>query len=483
MSEISPNLNLEKLEDNKVVSTFKKYGQEHVFKFWEELSKVERQNLLTQAVEINLKQLKELTDEHLVSTDTKPIDFSKITPAEYIKLKSKVTNSKEWMEAKSLGENAIRNGKVAAFTPAGGQGSRLGFDAPKGMYPVTPVLKNSLFQLFAEKIKAASKKYDANIPWYIMTSLENHNDTVAFFKKNDFFGFKEEDIQFFSQFTMPAVDFNGKILMSNKYNIARTPDGHGGSFKALVKSGSIDDMEKRGIDIVSFFQIDNSLIRCIDPYFIGFHIKQKSKLSSKACIKTDPKEKVGLLVSKNGKISTIEYSDFPDEMAAKKDDEGGLLFSTGSIGIHLFDRHFISQLGEENNQDFQLPFHKAVKKISTIDAEGNPITLDAPNGIKFEMFGFDALDYTSNAMVFETLRENEFSPLKNATGKDSPETVLNLQLQLFSSWVKAAGGKIELDDNGLPPFNFEIRPSYANDMDEFIAKYNGELITEGVVLA
>ena len=482
MNILSPDLNLDTLDKNPVVATFKKYGQEHVFKFWEELSKDERQNLLEQALEIDLKQLKKLTDEHLVSTETKSIDFSKITPAEYIKLKSKGSNPEEWAEAKSLGEEAIRSGKVAAFTPAGGQGSRLGFNAPKGMYPVTPVLKNSLFQLFAEKIKAVSKKYDANIPWYIMTSLENHADTVEFFKTNNFFGFKEEDIQFFSQYTMPAVDFDGKILMSNKHNIARTPDGHGGSFKALVKSGSIADMAKRGIEVVSFFQIDNSLVRCIDPYFIGFHIKQQSKLSSKACIKTDPKEKVGLLVSKSGRISTIEYSDFPDEMAAKRNAEGGLLFSTGSIGIHLFDRQFIAKLGEDN-EDFQLPFHKAVKKISTIDAEGNPKSLDAPNGVKFEMFGFDALDYTSNAMIFETLRENEFSPLKNATGKDSPETVLNLQLQLFSSWVKAAGGKIELDENGLPPFSFEIRPSYANNVDEFIAKYDGSPIVEGTVLA
>jgi len=315
-----------------------------------------------------------------------------------------------------------------------------------------------------------------------MTSNGNHADTVEFFMTNDFFGFKEEDIHFFSQGTMPAVDFEGKILMSNKSNIARTPDGHGGSFKALVNSGSIDDMEQRGIDIVSFFQIDNSLVRCIDPYFIGFHIKQKSELSSKACIKTEPKEKVGLLVAKKGRISTIEYSDFPDDMAAKRDAEGGLLFSTGSIGIHLFDRHFISQLGADSNQDFQLPFHKAVKKISTIDAEGNPKSLDAPNGVKFEMFGFDALDYTNNAMVFETLRENEFSPLKNATGKDSPETVLNLQLRMFGRWVKAAGGKIELDDSGLPPFSFEIRPSYANNVDEFIAKYDGTPIGEGTVL-
>ena len=482
MDILNPDLNLDKLENNAVVNTFKEFGQEHVFKFWEELSKDERQNLLEQALEIDLKQLKNLTEEHLVSTETKSIDFSEITPAEYIKLKSKDTNPEEWAEAKSLGEDAIRSGKVAAFTPAGGQGSRLGFNAPKGMYPVTPVLKNSLFQLFAEKIKAVSKKYDANIPWYIMTSLENHNDTVEFFMTNDFFGFNEEDIQFFSQYTMPAVDFEGKILMSNKHNIARTPDGHGGSFKALVKSGSTEDMAKRGIEVVSFFQIDNSLVRCIDPYFIGFHIKQQSELSSKACIKTDPKEKVGLLISKNGKISTIEYSDFPDEMAAKKDDEGGLLFSTGSIGIHIFDRKFISKLGEDN-EDFQLPFHKAVKKISTIDDAGNSISLDAPNGVKFEMFGFDALDYTSNAMVFETLRENEFSPLKNATGKDSPETVLNLQLQLFSSWVKAAGGEIELDENGLPPFSFEIRPSYATDVDEFIEKYDGSPIVEGTVLA
>jgi len=481
MNKVSPDLNLDKLEDNAIVNTFKEFGQEHVFKFWDTLSKEERQNLLTQALEIDLKQLKNLTEEHLGSKEAKSIDFSEITPAEYVKLKSKVSNSKEWMEAKSLGEDAIRNGKVAAFTPAGGQGSRLGFDAPKGMYPVTPILKNSLFQLFAEKIKAVSKKYDANIPWYIMTSNGNHADTVEFFMTNDFFGFKEEDIHFFSQGTMPAVDFEGKILMSNKSNIARTPDGHGGSFKALVNSGSIDDMEQRGIDIVSFFQIDNSLVRCIDPYFIGFHIKQKSELSSKACIKTEPKEKVGLLISKKGKISTIEYSDFPDDMAAKRDAEGGLLFSTGSIGIHLFDRHFISKLGSAN-QDFQLPFHKAVKKISTIDAEGNAISLDAPNGVKFEMFGFDALDYTNNAMVFETLRENEFSPLKNATGKDSPETVLNLQLRMFGRWVKAAGGKIELDDNGLPPFSFEIRPSYANNVDEFIAKYDGTPIGEGTVL-
>lgn len=455
---------------------YKSFKQEHVFDFWDELNPDQQIHLLNQCSKIDLKQIQDLS----ALVNAPYISKEHITPPEYVRIPDSKTNDSQWANAMNIGENAIREGRVAAFTPAGGQGTRLGFDAPKGTFPVTTVSQKSLFQVFAEKIKSTSVKYNVEIPWYIMTSEGNYEETQLYFETNKFFELNRSLVRFLIQGTMPNVDFNGKLLMSEKFEIAISPNGHGGSLQALAISGSLDDMLLKGIDIISFFQIDNVLVNCIDPYFIGFHIINKSDISTKTCIKSEPFEKVGLLVNDQNKVITVEYSDLSDELASKRDKNGELLFRCGSIGIHLFDRDFISKFSTPNS-GYELPFHLAIKKINSIDRNGIRQSAGVPNGIKFEMFGFDAMEFTSKTTIVETLRSDEFSPVKNSAGNDSPLTAKQDQLRKFTKWLIAAGGQIQVNDLNEPKINFEISPLFANSLEEFIEKYDGRPVTDGTI--
>lgn len=448
-------------------------GQSHVFQFFDELSESQQNNLIDQAEKIDLNELQELIDTLVLKSESGDANFDDMQPAEFIPLPSNGGDETAWAKAKAIGEDALRKGRVAAFTPAGGQGTRLGYDAPKGTYPVTPIAKKTLFQVFAEKILAASTDYGVEIPWYIMTSTGNHDDTVAFFEQNDYFGLNPANVKHFAQGTMPAVDFDGKILLSGKGEIAVSPDGHGGSLRALIRNGHIDDMKQRGIDCVAFFQVDNPMVRCIDPEFIGFHVQADSELSNKACLKAYAAEKVGVFVERGGCTQILEYSDLPNDLAEATDSNGTLLYRAGSIAIHVFGRDLIERVGSGEDKSVKLPFHRAEKKIPTIDATGNPIAPTEPNGVKFEMFGFDALPFAKQPVVIETAREDEFSPVKNAEGIDSPESSRRDQLKQFARWAKQAGLEVEVDNNGVPTTEFEISPLFATSGDQFSEKIAG----------
>lgn len=465
-------------------SQYEASGQGHVFRFYDELSPDDQATLIEQAESIDLEELNELVRTLVLDSGTHTDDFSDMTPAPYTPLPENGGDPFLWGRAASAGEDAIRSGRVAAFTPAGGQGTRLGYDGPKGTFKVTPVEKKSLFQVFAEKIKAASVRYGVEIPWYIMTSSGNHEATVSFFEDNDFFGLESRNVKHFAQGTMPAVDFEGKILMSSKSEIALSPDGHGGALRALVRNGCTEDMRDRGIDCVAFFQVDNPLVRCIHPEFIGFHVLGESELSSKACIKAYAAEKVGVFVERAGKTQILEYSDLPDELAEATDDDGTLLYRAGSIAIHIFGRELIERVGSGTDASVKLPFHRANKKVPTIDPDGAPIDPTEPNGIKFEMFGFDALPFAKNAVVIETARADEFSPVKNAEGVDSPESSRKDQLRLFARWANQAGLAVPTDETGLPEFEFEVSPLFATTAEQFTEKVaaGGVEIGPGVVL-
>src|SRR6185503_1892057 len=243
-----------------------------------------------------------------------------------------------WDKAKAVGEEALRAGRVAAFTVAGGQGTRLGYDGPKGTFPVTPLKQKPLFQVFAEKIRAAGTRYGRPLHWFIMTSQANHEATEAFFAEHRHFGLEPGRVHFFRQGRMPAVNFEGKILLETKSSIALSPDGHGGSLRALDRSGSLDLMRREGIDTLSYFQVDNPLVRCIDPAFIGWHLVRSSEMSSKMVPKAYAEEKVGHFCTQHGKTVVIEYSDLPMAMQRETDAKGGLRYIAGSIAIHLLDR-------------------------------------------------------------------------------------------------------------------------------------------------
>jgi UDP-N-acetylglucosamine/UDP-N-acetylgalactosamine diphosphorylase len=265
---------------------------------------------------------------------------------------------------------------------------------------------------------------------------------------------------------MPAVTFEGKIMLETKSTIALSPDGHGGSLRALDRSGALDVMQREGIDTLSYFQVDNPLVRCIDPAFIGWHLLRSSEMSSKMVPNAYAEEKVGHFCTQRGKTVVIEYSDLPMAMQRETDAAGRLRYIAGSIAIHMLDREFVRRMAA-GGEDVALPFHRADKKIPTVDAAGNPVKPEKPNGVKFEMFVFDAVPFAKNPVVIETLRENDFSPVKNAEGVDSPKTCRDDQLRQFARWLKANGAPLETDATHLPPFAIEVSPLFGYDEDSF----------------
>ena len=458
---------------------FCKYKQEHVFKFWEILSEQERANLIYQAKALDLEYLSAVINNALHRNHSKDTSFAPISPAKFIKYPNSVVDWQKWKDTIELGENIIRAGKVAAFTAAGGEGTRLGYSVPKGMLSVTPIKHKSLFQIFAEKIRYAEHKYDVRIPWIVMTSEQTHNETIEFFGKNDSFGV--EDLHFIKQGQMPAISYDGKIIMETRSKIAMHPDGHGGSLKALGRSGMLAMLEERGIEILSFFQVDNPLVRCIDPYLIGLHVQNKAQVSSRMVKKLYPEEKVGVFCEQNGRCRVIEYTDLPREQAVMRDSSGNLVFCSGNIGVHLLDVRFMKQFNGKNIKS-EISYHIAKKVIPTIDNFGECVTQQSPNGLKLEMFIFDAFPRAEKTIIVESKRLSNFSPIKNREGLDSMKTCLHDQLKLCVKWLQAAGADIPSDANGVPPFDVEISPLFADNKYDFVDKWS-KLQTKPVIAA
>lgn len=471
------------MASHPLIAAFQQAGQGHVFAFFDELDAARQAELLADAAEIDLAEIAELNCTLVQGNSAAGVDLSDLSPAPYEALPKNGGDAAAWAEAKRLGEEALRAGRVAAFVVAGGQGTRLGYDGPKGTYPVTPVLKKTLFQVFAEKIRAAGLRYGRPIHWFIMTSHINHVATEAFFREHGFFGLAESQVHFFRQGRMPAVGLDGRILLEDKHRIAMSPDGHGGSLRALHRSGAVDLMAREGIEILSYFQVDNPLVRFIDPAFVGWHLQARSEMSSKMVPKAYAGEKVGHFCAQRGKTVVIEYSDLPKARQEETDASGRLRFIAGSIAIHLLDREFIRRMATGADA---LPFHRADKKIPCLDAAGAPVKPEKPNGVKFELFVFDALPFAKNPVVIETDRADDFSPVKNAEGVDSPKTCAEDQTRQFARWANAQGAGVPVDATGLPPFAFEVSPLFGYDEDSFAAAWAARptppAVAAGVVL-
>ncbi len=453
-----------------LIQAFADAGQSQVFAFFDQLTGSQQERLLADAAEIDLAEIARLNATLLSAAGSAGADYSGLSPAPYEALPKNGGDAAAWAAAKTAGEEALRAGRVAAFTVAGGQGTRLGYDGPKGTYPVTPVRKKSLFHVFAEKLLAAGRRYGRPLHWFIMTSHINHSATEAHFVENNFFGLDRGRVHFFRQGRMPAVDFQGKILLEAPDAIAMSPDGHGGSLRALARSGALDLMEREGIDVLSYFQVDNPLVRFIDPAFVGWHLTRGSAMSSKMVPKAYAEEKVGHFCRDGDRLVVVEYSDLPIEMQRETDPETGRLrYLAGSIAIHLLDRDFIRRMA---TGDSALPFHRADKKIPTIDAAGRSVKPERPNGVKFELFVFDALPFADNPVVIETDRADDFSPVKNADGLDSPKTCADDQCRQFARWLRANGADLPVDETGRPPFDLEVSPLFGYDEDSFAQSWS-----------
>jgi UDP-N-acetylglucosamine/UDP-N-acetylgalactosamine diphosphorylase len=473
------------LSTQSLIAEFEKAGQGQVFRFFDQLDGDGTQKLLAQAASIDLEEVSALVREHVRGEGHAAVNLEGLEPAPYIPLPGNEASAMEWRRAFQAGAEAIRAGRVAAFTVAGGQGTRLGYDGPKGTYPVTPLSGKTLFQVFAEKIRRSGERFGVTVPWFILTSEINNAATIAAFEENDYFGLPEESVHFIVQGLVPAVDHEGKILLSDKDTIAMTPDGHGGALRALVRSGAVDTMEAGGIDIISYFQVDNPIVQCVDPEFVGFHVLGQSELSSKMVPKAYALEKVGHFCTQDGVTKVIEYSDMPAAMQEEVDAQGELRFKAGSVAIHIFDRDFIARAGG-GSADAKLPFHRANKKIPFIDSDGTVVKPEEPNGVKFEMFVFDALPLAKNPVIIEAARGDDFSPVKNAEGKDSPKSCKEDQLRMFARWLRAAGVELETDDSGLPTMTFEISHRFAADEKDFVEQWKAletkPEIKEGTVI-
>jgi UDP-N-acetylglucosamine/UDP-N-acetylgalactosamine diphosphorylase len=453
----------------KAGKLLKKYNQEHLLKFWEQLEPPRQKALLAQIERLNLPQIDKWVKEVVLKTDSTCLKGD-LRPVPYYKAKP-VSQKQEKRYAKAItkGREKIGGGRVAAFVVAGGQGTRLGFDEPKGDFPISPVKNKTLFRLFAEQITAVSKKYGLELPWYIMASHLNYQPTCEIFEKNDYYGLSAANVFIFEQGTLPNFSIDGKILLADKATISCSPDGHGGSLKALYKSGALNDMKKRGVEYISYFQVDNPLINIFDPLFIGLHCLDESEMSSKAVRKTGPMERVGNFCLIDGKVAVIEYSDLDEQSAHAKKPDGSYIFELGSIAIHLISTSFVERL---NSQGLALPLHRAVKKIPYIDHAGNCIEPDKPNGIKLESFVFDALPLAKNSVILETLRDQEFAPVKNASGVDSAESTRQMMVERWAGWLEDAGAAIPRKADDSVNANIEIAHSFALDREDIKNKPN-----------
>lgn len=432
-------------------------GQEHLLGWWDGLSTNQRRELLGDIAAIPWDVVDGLIETH-VRKAPPPRSADRLEPARVYPQAPSATDEALYAKARTTGEQLLREGKVAAFTVAGGQGSRLGVSGPKGCVVVTPVGGRTLFQFFAEMVLAARRKYAAAIPWYIMTSPANHGETVAYFEKHGYFDLPRRDVSFFPQGTLPAFDPTGRILLDERHRVALAPDGHGGSLKAMAKSGALEDMRERGVEIISYFQVDNPLVKPFDPLFLGLHRLTGSEMSVKVARKADDLERVGNVCMQNGKVTVVEYTEFPESAARAKNPDGSRTFNAGNLAIHLLNTDFVRRV---TAGPLSLPYRRAEKAVPFIDETGTRVEPKKPNAIKLETFIFDVLPLAAKPLVLDVDRAEEFSPVKNATGVDSLETAQRDLIRRAYRWLDAAGVSVPRRADGDPDATIVVSPLWA----------------------
>ncbi|MCD6287780.1 MAG: UDPGP type 1 family protein [Candidatus Hydrogenedentes bacterium] len=447
------------------------YGQRHVLAFWDELDQTGQDRLLADICKVDFPLLRKLIDQW-IRTEPEPETFGEIRPIDVAPIPDPA--DARAAEAKDAGEQALRDGRVGVLMVAGGQGSRLGFDGPKGAFPIGPISQKTLFGYHAEKIRNLNSRYGCVLPWYVMVSAANHEATESFFRKNDYFGLDKRDVLFFEQAMMPCVDCDGKFMLAARDRLAMNPNGHGGCLPAMVDGGVIRDARGRGFDVITYFQVDNWAVHVADPYFIGYHVLRHAAMSSKIIRKNHPREGVGVHCLCDGEYRVIEYTEldiYPQLL--ETDETGRLRFYAGNPAVHTISVDFVETVSARFDT---FPWHRAYKKIAHIDSTGRLIRPDTPNGYKFETFIFDALRFIDHEPVaLELDRAVEFTPVKQSTGTDSVESATRLMAELWADWLDAAGSIVPRDQNGRPTVRLDISPEFAITKEEFIEKSAGRI--------
>ncbi len=445
------------------------HGQTHLLAHWDALAPHEQQQLAKQIHEIDFPLMARLHRQGGAGVDWTELAQRAEPPPAYRLNGEGRTCSLE--DVRRPGEVALSAGKIGVILVAGGQGSRLGFDHPKGMFPIGPISGASLFQVLFEKVIARSRRHGVRIPLYLMTSSATHEQTIEYLREHNHFGLSADDVKIFCQGTMPAVDLRtGRLLLEEKGKIFKNPDGHGGMLAALAKSGGLADARRRGIEQFFYCQIDNPLVSMCDPEFLGYHLIAGADVSTQVVAKRDLRDKVGNVAIIDGRMQVIEYSDLnplSDEIVGRKTSDGKPVFWAGSIAVHVFDRTFLERMSDHAEG---LAFHAAKKAVPHVDVSGQRIEPEQPNAIKFERFIFDLLPAARNGIVVEVDESLAFAPLKNASTEktDTKETVQGARMAVERAWLRSADVRI---GDQVP---IEISPLFAQDADD-VKKQSGRL--------
>ena len=413
------------MNDTKLVELRKKlkeYGQEHLLLYYDKMNDSEKKELIEQIENIDLDLMKELYE-----STTKPLDLTNVVVEQIEHIEKSKMPFTERLAYEEKGIEAIKDHKFAVVTMAGGQGTRLGHNGPKGTFDLGLESHKSIFEILCDTMKEAWKKYDTVVPWYLMTSRENNDATVKFFEEHDYFGYPKDAVKFFKQGELPMIDTEGKILLDENGKVKEASNGHGGTLESMDKCKVIDEMKKEGIEWVFISGVDNVLAKLVDPLLLGMSIDNKVLGAVKSVEKTDPKERVGVFCRKNKRVGVVEYTEISEEMANMRDDYGSLVYGDLNAVFHLYN---IKALEKVSN--LKLPYHTAFKKAKYINKEGKLIIPEKPNAYKFEMFIFDSFEMLDDVLVLRVKREEEFAPVKNAEGSDSPETARKLYKDYFA---------------------------------------------------
>ncbi len=406
---------MDKIQD--VIELLKIYNQEHIVNLINKLDEGKKQDLIEQIKQIDFHQLKELYD------NTKKeivIKENKIEPLPYMDKNKLSKIQKE--EFENLGEQILKNGQYAVVTMAGGQGTRLGHIGPKGTFKLDVYGKGKyLFEILVENLKEANQKYGKIIPWYIMTSKENNKETIDFMEKHNYFGYDKNSVKFFAQSELPLLSLEGKLLIGKDMKIREASDGNGGTYSSLRASGALADMKEKGIKWVFIGSVDNALLKMADVTLLGMAIDKGVQIASKSVVKANPHERVGVFCKMNGHPKVIEYTEMPEKIAEEIDENGELKYGESHIMCNLYTIDAIEKISKET-----LIYHSAVKKNAYIDENGREIIPTEPNSYKFESFIFDAFEIFDDIAILRGKREDDFAPVKNKDGVDSPKTAKEL---------------------------------------------------------
>ena len=409
----------------KALEKVKKYGQEQLLACYERLDERKKELLLDDILNTDFDQITELYND--IGKETH--EDAEIDAIEYVE---KDTLSKEDKDHYSrLGTEAIKNGEYAVITMAGGQGTRLGHTGPKGTYDIGLPNHKSIFEILTDTMKNYREQYNLTIPWYIMTSEENNGQTVKFFEDHNYFGYGKENITFFTQGQLPMVNEQGKILLNEQGRIKLAADGHGGIFTSMINKGIVEDMKQKGVKWLFVSGVDNILVKPVDDVLLGLALDKNVLAGSKSLVKAYPEEKVGVFCRKNGIPSVIEYSEISKEMAEERAENGELKLAESHIVSNLFNVSVIEEMSKN-----KMRYHVAHKKATYMDENGEIVVPEKPNAYKFEAFIFDAFETVDDLAILRVKREEEFAPIKNAKGEDSPETARELYLNYQNKIAK-----------------------------------------------